>query len=62
MKPDIHTCQIKVAAAETGVSQRQSGPRVMLKLRRLGQIARDVLRGYLMGQPPDESRPRKGCC
>jgi mono/diheme cytochrome c family protein len=26
------------------------------------QIVRDVLRGYLLGQPPDEPKPRKGCC
>jgi len=31
-------------------------------LRRIWQIARDVLRGYLTGQPIDEERPRKGCC
>jgi hypothetical protein len=26
------------------------------------RIVRDVLRGYLSGQPSNESRPRKGCC
>lgn len=31
-------------------------------LRRIWQIACDVLRGYLSGQPIDEERPRKGCC
>lgn len=31
-------------------------------LRHIWQIARDVLRGYLSGQPIDEERPRKGCC
>ncbi len=25
-------------------------------------ILRDVLRGYLSGQPVDDPRPRKGCC
>jgi hypothetical protein len=26
------------------------------------QIFRAALRGYCMGQPINESRPRKGCC
>lgn len=25
-------------------------------------VLREVLRGYLAGQPPDDERPRKGCC
>lgn len=25
-------------------------------------ILRQVLRGYLKGQPPDDERPQKGCC
>lgn len=25
-------------------------------------VLREVLRGYLTGQPPDDERPRKGCC
>ncbi|MBP6820336.1 MAG: hypothetical protein KA368_02270 [Acidobacteria bacterium] len=31
-------------------------------LRRIWQIARAVLRGYLTGQPINDERPRKGCC
>lgn len=31
-------------------------------LRRCWWILRQVLRGYLSGQPLDDERPRKGCC
>lgn len=36
--------------------------RLGVAVRRLGWILRQVLRGYLTGQPVDDERPRKGCC
>jgi hypothetical protein len=36
--------------------------RMKFGLLRAWQILRDVLRGYFSGQPPGDSRPRKGCC
>ncbi len=33
-----------------------------MTLWQLGSIMRQVLRGYLTGQPVDDERPRKGCC
>jgi len=34
----------------------------MTRLMLIWSILRDVLRGYLSGQPVDDPRPRKGCC
>lgn len=45
-------------------NQKQMGQfgKLSHALRRILKIARDVLRGYVTGQPIDEERPRKGCC
>lgn len=37
-------------------------PRMKFRLIGACKIARNILRGYLMGQPVDDARPRKGCC
>jgi len=53
METNSHICQQKPMRQFEKLSHA---------LRRVWQIARDVLRGYLSGQPIDEERPRKGCC
>ncbi|HQR31642.1 MAG TPA: hypothetical protein PLK30_02820 [Blastocatellia bacterium] len=55
METNSHICQ-----HENHAEASQSG--LQHALQRIWQIARDVLRGYLSGQPIDEERPRKGCC
>ena len=35
---------------------------IKIRLLRGWRILCDVLRGYFSGQPPGDSRPRKGCC
>lgn len=55
METNSHTCQ-----HENRIEASQSGLRQALH--RIWQIVRDVLRGYLSGQPVDDERPRKGCC
>ena len=34
----------------------------LMRVKHFGHIVRSVLQGYFLGQPPDESKPRKGCC
>lgn len=62
MESHANIFPIHVAAESQVEAPKGLAERAKLELRRAWQIARDVLRGYLMGQPPDESRPRKGCC
>jgi hypothetical protein len=48
------------AACQTGAeAAKKSWSRQVMHV---WHVVRDVLRGYLLGQPPDDSRPRKGCC
>jgi len=55
METNSHICQHE-NHSETAQS------RLIVALQHAWQIARDVLRGYLSGQPIDEELPRKGCC
>ena len=54
MKTNTHTCQ----AAES--STPSSG--FIARVKGVLLILREVLRGFTAGHPPDDARPRKGCC
>ena len=54
MKTQTHTCQATEARAESNG--------LMARVKIILRILRQVLRGFTAGHPPDEARPRKGCC
>ncbi len=62
METHAHTCQHETATKDQTDAPPELASRLKALLRQVWQIARAVLRGYLTGQPINESRPRKGCC
>jgi hypothetical protein len=62
METRAHICQHETVTEDHAEAPPDLASRLKAELRRVWQIARAVLRGYLTGQPINESRPRKGCC
>ena len=53
-KTETHTCQAAEAPAQSAG--------VIARVKAMLHILREVLRGFTAGHPPDDARPRKGCC
>jgi hypothetical protein len=45
------------SGAATGIASR-----IIFAMRSALKVLREVLRGFSAGHPPDDPRPRKGCC
>ncbi len=58
-KTTAHTCQTAEASAQS-LGAPSTG--LIARLKVILHILREVLRGFAAGQPPDDARPRKGCC
>jgi len=62
IKAEPHAYQPAEIAAHSTRAPASLALRLRVELQRALHILRDVLRGFCAGQPPDDSRPRGGCC